>query len=116
MSVEVELSSVFGRYTGGHLNTRVKGKTVRECLHDLVRQFPKLKRMLLDGEGNLMHAYDYFINGESVYPKDMNAPLQSPSQIISKFLSSRFQVGKRGNHASPAPELYSADRYIYYPI
>jgi molybdopterin converting factor small subunit len=81
MSVEVELSSVFERYTGGHLNTRVEGKTVRECLHDLVRQFPKLKRMLLDKGGNLMHAYDYFINGESVYPKDMNAPLQDGDKL-----------------------------------
>ncbi len=81
MSVEIELSSVFGRYTDGQINTRVEGKTVRECLHDLVRQFPKLKRMFLDKEGNLMHAYDYFINGENVYPKDMNAPLQDGDKL-----------------------------------
>jgi len=81
MSVEVELSSVFGRYTGGHLNTRVEGKTVHECLHDLVRQFPRLKRMLLDQEGNLMHSYDYFINGESVYPRDINASLKDGDKL-----------------------------------
>jgi molybdopterin converting factor small subunit len=81
MSVEVELSSVFGRYTNGHLNTSVKGETVRECLHDLVRQFSRLKRVLLDGEGNLMQSYDYFINGQSVYPKDMNAPLKDGDKL-----------------------------------
>jgi molybdopterin converting factor small subunit len=81
MSVEVELSSVFGRYTKGNLNTSVEGKTVRECLHDLVRQFPRLKRVLLDREGNLMHSYDYFINGQSVYPKDMNAPLKDSDKL-----------------------------------
>jgi molybdopterin converting factor small subunit len=81
MSVEVELSSIFGMYTDNHLDVKTEGKTVRECLHDLVRQFPKLKRMLLDEEGNLMHSYDFFINGESVYPKDMNRPLKDGDKV-----------------------------------
>ena len=81
MSVNVEISSVFGRYTGGVLNMKVEGKTVRECLHDLVRQFPDLKRMLLNKDGNLMHAYDFFINGESVSPKDMNLPLKDGDKL-----------------------------------
>jgi molybdopterin converting factor small subunit len=81
MSVNAEISSVFGRYTGGVLNMKVEGKTVRECLHDLVRQFPKLKRMLLNKDGNLMHSYDFFINGESVYPKDMNLPLKDGDKL-----------------------------------
>jgi molybdopterin converting factor small subunit len=81
MSVEVELSSIFGRYTDGHLNTSLEGKTVRECLHDLVRRFPKLKKMLLNREGNLMHAYDFYINGQSVYPKDMNTPLKDGDKL-----------------------------------
>jgi molybdopterin converting factor small subunit len=81
MSVDVEISSIFGRYTDGVLNTKVEGKTVRECLHDLVRQFPKLKKMLLDKNGNLMHSYDFFINGQSVYPKDMNLPLKDGDKL-----------------------------------
>jgi molybdopterin converting factor small subunit len=81
MSVEVELSSIFGRYTDNRLNMKVEGRTVRECLHDLVRQFPELKRMLLDKDGNLMHAYDFFINGQSVYPKNMNTPLQDGDKL-----------------------------------
>jgi len=81
MSVNVEISSVFGRYTGGVLNMKVEGKTVRECLHDLVRQYPDLKRMLLNEDGNLMHSYDFFINGESVYPKDMNLPLKDGDKL-----------------------------------
>jgi molybdopterin converting factor small subunit len=81
MSVEVELSSVFGRYTNGHLNTSVEGKTVRECLHKLVRKFPKLKRMLLDSEGNLQQYYEYYINGESVFPQDMKKPLKDGDKL-----------------------------------
>jgi molybdopterin converting factor small subunit len=81
MSVDVEISSIFGRYTDGVLNMKVEGKTVRECLHDLVRQFPKLKRMLLNKDGNLMTSYDFFINGQSVYPKDMNLPLKDSDKL-----------------------------------
>ena len=44
MSVAVEISPIFGMYTGNVLNMKVAGKTVRECLHDLVRQFPNLKK------------------------------------------------------------------------
>ena len=86
MSVNVEISSIFGRYTGNVLNMKVEGKTVRECLHDLTRQFPDLKRMLLDKDGNLMHSYDYFINGESVYPKDMNRPLKDGDKLNIIFV------------------------------
>ncbi|OGO01564.1 MAG: hypothetical protein A2Y90_01430, partial [Chloroflexi bacterium RBG_13_52_12] len=86
MSVDVEISSIFGRYTDNVLNMKVEGKTVRECLHDLVRQFPKLKRMLLDKDGNLMHSYDFFINGESVYPKNMSLPLKDGDTLNVLFV------------------------------
>ncbi len=81
MSVDVELSSIFGVYTDNVLNMKVEGKTVRECLHDLVKQFPKLKKMLLDKDGNLMHSYDFFINGASVYPRDMNKPMKDDDKL-----------------------------------
>ena len=86
MSVNVEISPIFGRYTGNVLNMKVAGKTVRECLHDLVRQFPDLKKMLLDKDGNLMHSYDFFINGESIYPKDMNTPLNDGDKLNVLFI------------------------------
>jgi molybdopterin converting factor small subunit len=81
MSIEVELSSIFGRYTDGQLNMKVAGGTVRECLHDLARQYPKLKKMLLNKEGDLMSSYDFYINGQSVYPKDMNTPLKDGDKL-----------------------------------
>jgi molybdopterin converting factor small subunit len=86
MSVEVEISPIFGMYTGNVLNMKVAGKTVRERLHDLARQFPKLKPMLLDKDGNLMHSYDFFINGESVYLKDMQHPLKAGDKLNVLFI------------------------------
>ena len=69
MSVEVEISPIFRRYTDNILNMKVEGKTVRECLHDLVRRFPKLKPMLLDKDSNLMHSYDFLSTGKASTPK-----------------------------------------------
>lgn len=81
MSVNIEMSSFFGLYTNNVLITKVEGKTVRECLHNLVKQFPKLERLILDQDGNLRRTYDYFINGQSVYPKDMNRPLNDSDKL-----------------------------------
>jgi molybdopterin converting factor small subunit len=81
MSVEIELSSIFGRFTKNKLNIDVQGKTIKECLHDLVRQFPDLKRLLLDKEGNLQSTYEYYVNGESSFPKDMNKPLKDGDKL-----------------------------------
>jgi molybdopterin converting factor small subunit len=81
MSVQVELSSMFGLYTKNKLNIDVQGKTIKECLHDLVRQFPDLKKVLLNKEGDLQSTYEYFINGESSYPKDMNKPIKEGDKL-----------------------------------
>jgi molybdopterin converting factor small subunit len=81
MSVDVEISPIFGMYTNNVVNMKVEGKTVRECLHDLARQFPSLKKLLLDKDGNLMHSYDFYINGENVYPRDMSRPLRSGDKL-----------------------------------
>jgi molybdopterin converting factor small subunit len=86
MSVEIEISSIFGRYTDNHLNITVEGKTIRECLHDLVRQFPDLKKILLDKDGNLLHAYDIYINGENLYPKDMTKPVKNGDKLNVVFI------------------------------
>jgi len=81
MSVEIELSSMFGLYTNNKLNIDVQGKTIKECLHDLVRQFPDLKRLLLNKEGDLQSTYEYFVNGESSYPRDMNKTLKDGDKL-----------------------------------
>jgi hypothetical protein len=42
--------------------------------------------MLLDKEGNLMHSYDFYINGENVYPRDMSKPLQAGDKLNILFV------------------------------
>jgi molybdopterin converting factor small subunit len=86
MSVEIELSSAFAMFTNDVLNVSTEGKTVREALCDLVTQFPKLQKMLLNTNGDLQQTYDYFINGQSVFPRDMSRPLKDGDKLNVLYL------------------------------
>jgi molybdopterin converting factor small subunit len=82
MSINVEISSIFGRYTNNKLNFKVEGKTIGECLNDLGRQFPDLKRVLLNKAGKLIHGYNVYVNGESTtYPPDMKLPVNDGDKL-----------------------------------
>lgn len=86
MSIEIELSSAFGLFTDNVLNVKVEGKNVREALHDLGRRYPRLKKVLLNKDGDLQQTYDFFINGQSVYPKDMSHPLKDGDKLNILYL------------------------------
>jgi molybdopterin converting factor small subunit len=86
MSVEIELSSVFGRFTDNKLNFQVEGKTVGECLKKLFTQYPKLGKVLLTSEGKLQRAYDVYINGESAYPREMTKPVKDGDKLNIVFI------------------------------
>ena len=81
MSVEVEISSIFARYTDNHLNMKVEGNTVGECIQDLVRQFPALEKIILDKNGKLLHSFDVYVNGESSYPQEMAKPANDGDKL-----------------------------------
>ena len=81
MSIAIELSSIFARYTNNQLVFQVKGSTVGECLNDLVGQFPDLKKLILDKNGKLSHAFDVYINGESSYPQELAKPVKDGDRL-----------------------------------
>ena len=81
MSIEVELSSIFAWYTKNQRVVKVKGSTVGECLDDLVKQFPTLKKLIFDKKGGLHHYYDIFINGESAYPQELAKPVKDGDKL-----------------------------------
>ena len=86
MSVEIELSPIFARYSNNQLNIKVEGSTVGECLNDLIRQFPNIEKMLLNKYGKLQHAYDVYINGESAYPMEMKKPVKDGDKLSIVFI------------------------------
>ena len=81
MSAEIELSSILARFTDNQLNIKVEGSTVGECISDLIRQFPDMKKILVDKDGKLLYSYDVFINGESAYPQEMKKPVKDGDKL-----------------------------------
>lgn len=81
MSIEIQISSVFARYAGNQTILTVKGNTVGECLDDLISQYPELRTVFLDTEGNLLHSYDVYINGKSAYPNETTKPTKDGDKL-----------------------------------
>jgi molybdopterin converting factor small subunit len=81
MSIHIEFSSVFTRYTDNQSDIKVEGKTAGECLHDLALRYPKFGEILLDKKGDLLPTFDIFVNGEDTYPHTMTYPTKDGDKI-----------------------------------
>ncbi len=86
MSATIELSPVLASFTDNQLSVPVTGQTIGECLDELVKKLPNLKKLLLDKTGRLMHTYSIYINGESIYPLDMKRPVADGDKINIVFI------------------------------
>ena len=81
MSIELQISSVFARYAANQTVLTVSGNTVGECLEDLVNQYPELRKVFLDKDGNILHSYDVYLNGKSAYPKERLKPVKDGDKL-----------------------------------
>lgn len=81
MSIEVKLSPVLTRYTGNQPTAEVKGSTIGECLDDLIKKFPDLKKILFDQSGELHSHLDFYVNGESAYPEELAKPVRDGDRL-----------------------------------
>ena len=68
MSVSLETPSVFRRHTGDQTSFEMEGTTIGEVVDNLVKMYPKTRKIFLDRDGNILHSFYVFLNGENVYP------------------------------------------------
>jgi molybdopterin converting factor small subunit len=67
--------------TDGATTARVKGSTVGDCLNDLVRQYPKTKRLLFDKDGKLLRYVEVYVNKATTYPEELATPVKDGDEI-----------------------------------
>jgi len=78
MSVRINLHPNLYQYTGD-----------RQCLRDLVKQFPELKKGLFSKDGKLLNYVDIYVNQESSYPEELAKPVKDGDELYIAFMIAR---------------------------
>ena len=64
----------------------VNGSTVEECIHNLVTQFPDIRKMLVGEDGNVLPYVNVFLNDETIYPDELTQPVKDNDNIFLLYL------------------------------
>jgi molybdopterin converting factor small subunit len=81
MAIEVNLHKTHQQYTGGKGSVEVEGKTVGECLKDLIRKYPPLGKEIFDKKGKLSGIVEVYLNGATAYPDELVKPVKDGDKI-----------------------------------
>jgi hypothetical protein len=65
---------------------RVNGKTVGECLNDMVRQYPGVDKLIFDERGRLLKQVYVYVNAESLNKADFAKPVTDKDELILAVL------------------------------
>jgi molybdopterin converting factor small subunit len=82
MSIKVHLYTTLQQYTGGHNQVSVQGRSVGECLKDLVRQYPDIGPVLFDNSGRLHSIVFVSVNMNSVNPENLDRAVSETDELF----------------------------------
>ena len=81
MSIKIQLHPYLRKFTNGREEVTVTGKTVGECIDDLERQYPDVRKALRNEKGDLHDFWDIFVNSESAYPQELAKPVKDGDEL-----------------------------------
>ncbi|MFH0769452.1 MAG: MoaD/ThiS family protein [Chloroflexota bacterium] len=81
MSIKIKLDPVLAYYANSQQSPEVDGKTVSDCLDNLARRFPELKRVTFTEDGKLAISIAIYLNGKVVQPDRMNKPVRDGDEL-----------------------------------
>jgi molybdopterin converting factor small subunit len=87
VSIEISLHKTHRRYTDGKEIIEVEGKTVGDCIKDLVKKYPPLEKEILKN-GKLNSLIEVYLNGESAYPNELAKPVKDGDKISLVYMLS----------------------------
>jgi molybdopterin converting factor small subunit len=59
----------------------VEGNTVGECLTAIIKKYPAMKKMLMDGKGKLHNYVGVYVNGQDAYPNEMQKAVKTGDEV-----------------------------------
>ena len=81
MSIAINIHPSLRNFTGSNATVEVNGRTVGQCLNELVQQFPDIKPRLFNKKGKLLNYIDVYVNFESSYPEELTMPVKDNDKI-----------------------------------
>ena len=81
MSIKIHLHSTHRQHADGQAAVEAGGRTVGECLQEVVTRYPDLEAVLFDEGGALRRNLEIYLNLESAYPDELARPVKDGDQI-----------------------------------
>ena len=81
MGAQIHIHLTLRRFTNGEPVVEAEGKTVGECVRNLIGKYPDIESSLLDKRGELLKVVEIYVNGESAYPDELAKPINNGDQI-----------------------------------
>jgi molybdopterin converting factor small subunit len=81
MNVKIVIPPLLIHLVDNNKIVYVKGKTVGECLDALIKQYPQIKKLLLDESGKVQSYIDVYVNGESSYPEELDKAVNEGDEL-----------------------------------
>jgi molybdopterin converting factor small subunit len=87
MTVEIVIPAFLQPFTRGVNAASTAGRTLGECLDELVKQFPALKKKIYSRKNTLHKGINIFINGERAEPKELTRPVKNGDRIHIAYVT-----------------------------
>ena len=81
VAIKVHIHMTHRQYTDGMDVVEIDGKTVGECLKNMIARFPGLKEAIFEKNGELKRTTEIFVNNASAYPKELAKKVQDGDSI-----------------------------------
>ena len=81
MPVKIHIHTTHRQFTDGKEVVMVEGKTVGECLNNLIKQFPKMEKAIFAKKDKLLNNIEVYLNHESAYPNELLKAVKDGDEI-----------------------------------
>ena len=81
MSAKIHIHTTHRQITNGLEMVEVEGKTVGECLNQLIRQFPGMEKALFAKKDKLLNNVEVYLNHATAYPDELLKPVKDKDEI-----------------------------------
>ena len=81
MPVNIHIHTTHRQFTSGLEVVAVEGKTVGECLNQLVKRFPGMEKALFSKKDKLLNIVEVYLNHVTAYPNELVKPVKDGDEI-----------------------------------